>query len=122
MNLNRIITGTAAAFLAGLFRQPKRWIGALALSGILLSMPGCASDRTTRTAGETIDDQSISRRVQEALGADPAYKFTDVKVVTYQGKVQLSGFVDRDEQRGQAEEIAKKVAGVKEVQNRIVKK
>jgi osmotically-inducible protein OsmY len=60
--------------------------------------------------------------VQEALSADPAYKFADVKVTTYEGNVQLSGFVDRDEQKGHAEEIAKKVPGVREVRNQIVKK
>ena len=83
---------------------------------------GCASDDTNRTAGQSIDDQAVARRVQAALGADPAYKFTDVKVVAYQGKVQLSGFVDRDEQKGQAEDIAKKVPGVKEVRNDITRK
>jgi|SRR5688572_26323882 hyperosmotically inducible periplasmic protein len=83
---------------------------------------GCASDDTSRTAGQSIDDQAVARRVQAALGADPAYKYTDVKVVAYQGKVQLSGFVDRDEQKGQAEDIAKKVPGVKEVKNDITRK
>jgi len=103
-------------------RVIKRWFGAFVLSAMILSMTGCGTDKAPRTAGETIDDQAISRRVTEALNSDPAYKFTDVKVVTYQGKVQLSGFVDRDEQRGQAEEITRKVAGVKDVRNQIVKK
>ena len=53
------------------------------------------------------------------MSADPAYKFTEVKVVAYNGKVQLSGFVDKGEQKGQAEDIARKVAGVKEVRNDI---
>ena len=83
---------------------------------------GCASDDSHRTAGQSIDDQAVARRVQSALGADPAYKFTDVKVVAYQGKVQLSGFVDKDEQKEQAEDIAKKVPGVKEVENDIARK
>jgi osmotically-inducible protein OsmY len=103
-------------------KQAKRCIRALVLSGLMLSVAGCAGDKPPRTAGQTIDDQAISRRVQEALSADPAYKFADVKVVTYEGKVQLSGFVDRDEQKGQAEAITRKVAGVKEVRNQIVKK
>lgn len=102
--------------------QSKRWFAAFVLSGLIVSMAGCASEKAPRTAGQTIDDQAISRRVTEALGAEPAYKFTDVRVVTYEGKVQLSGFVDRDEQRGRAEEIARKVPGVKDVTNQIVKK
>ena len=60
--------------------------------------------------------------MQEALNSDPAYKFTEVKVAAYQGKVQLSGFVDKDHQKGQAEEIAKKTPGVKEVRNDITLK
>ena len=92
------------------------------LGAALLMTPGCASDRPQRTAGQAIDDQSVARRVEETLRTDPAYKFTDVKVVAYEGKVQLSGFVDKDEQKGQAEDIAKKVPGVKEVRNDIALK
>jgi hyperosmotically inducible protein len=83
---------------------------------------GCASEQPQRTAGQAIDDQAIGRRVEEALRSDPAYKFTEVKVVSYDGKVQLGGFVDKGEQKGQAEDIAKKVPGVKEVRNDIVMK
>jgi hyperosmotically inducible periplasmic protein len=97
------------------FQQLRRL---LAISMLSLAI-GCASDRTERTVGQAIDDQSVARRVEEALKSDPAYKFTDVKVVAYTGKVQLSGFVDRGEQKAQAEEIARKTLGVKEVQNDI---
>jgi hyperosmotically inducible periplasmic protein len=91
-------------------------------SALLIAGAGCASDEPQRTAGQAIDDQSVARRVEERLRSDPAYKFTDVKVVAYEGKVQLSGFVDKNEQKGQAEEIAKKVPGVKEVRNDIALK
>jgi osmotically-inducible protein OsmY len=94
---------------------------ALAISVAVVAI-GCGSTPPDRTAGDAIDDQAITRRIQEALSADPAYKFGEVKVTTYQGKVQLSGFVDRDEQRGQAEEIAKRIRGVKEVKNDIARK
>jgi hyperosmotically inducible periplasmic protein len=90
-------------------------------SGMLL-MASCASDQPPRTAGQSIDDQAVARRVEEALRTDPAYKFTEVKVVAYEGKVQLSGFVDKAEQKGQAEDIARKVTGVKEVKNDIAMK
>jgi hyperosmotically inducible protein len=103
-------------------RQLKRLLGAFIASGLVILAAGCASDRPQRTAGESIDDQATSRRIQEALSADPSYKFTEVKVVAYQGKVQLSGFVDKGEQKGQAEEIAKKTPGVKEVKNDIALK
>lgn len=97
-------------------------MSALVAVGTVAFATGCASDEPQRTAGQSIDDQAMSRRVQEALSTDPAYKFTDVKVVAYQGKVQLSGFVDKGEQKGQAEDIARKVPGVKEVRNDITMK
>ena len=92
-----------------LIKLTKQLLSVLIAVGMVALATGCASDDPPRTAGQSIDDQAVSRRVQEALGADPAYKFPEVKVATYQGKVQLSGFVDRDEQKGQAEDIAKKL-------------
>jgi len=100
----------------------KRALSVGIAAGLVALATGCASDQPQRTAGQSIDDQATARRVQEALGSDPAYKFTDVKVVAYQGKVQLSGFVDKGEQKGQAEDIARKVAGVKELKNDIAMK
>src|SRR5881394_504242 len=84
-------------------RQVRQGLGTLMASGLVFFAASCASDPPQRTAGESIDDQATARRVQEALNSDPAYKFTEVKVVAYQGKVQLSGFVDKGEQKGQAE-------------------
>ena len=92
----------------------------VATAAVVLAM-GCA-DRHMRSAGESIDDEATSRRVQTNLSSDPSYKYTDVKVATYQGKVQLSGFVDKDEQKDHAADIAKKTPGVKEVRNNIVLK
>jgi len=89
------------------------------LIGLVVLATGCASDQNQRTAGESIDDDATSRRVQNTLSSDPAYKYTEVKVATYQGKVQLSGFVDNEKQKEHAEEVAKKTPGVKEVKNNI---
>ncbi len=107
---------------AGVIRQLKQLLGTFIASGLVIVAVGCASDRPERTAGQSIDDQATARRVEEALRADPSYKFTDVKVVGYEGKIQLSGFVERGEQKGHAEDIAKKVPGVKEVKNDIALK
>ena len=103
-------------------RQLKQSLGAFIAGGLVLLAAGCAGDRPERTGGQSIDDQATARRVEEALQSDPSYKFTDVKVVAYEGKVQLSGFVDKGEQKGQAEDIARKIPGVKEVKNDIALK
>jgi hyperosmotically inducible periplasmic protein len=105
-----------------LIGELKQLLGAVFTSALVILATGCATDQSQRTAGQSIDDQATSRRVQEALSSDPAYKFTEVKVAAYQGKVQLSGFVDKDQQKAQAEEIAKKIPGVKEVRNDITRK
>jgi hyperosmotically inducible periplasmic protein len=105
-----------------LIRRVQQFAGRSLAIGLVALATSCASDRPQRTAGQSIDDQATARRVEQALSSDPAYKFTEVKVVAYQGKVQLSGFVDKDEQKGQAEEIAKKTPGVKEVKNDIARK
>ncbi len=103
-------------------KQMKHLIGSFLALATMIVMTGCAGDRMERTAGETIDDQATSARVQNALSTDPAYKYTEVKVTTMQGKVQLSGFVDKNEQKDRATEIAKKTQGVKDVKNDIALK
>jgi len=103
-------------------KKVKHRVSVLVAVGMVALATGCASDKPQRTPGQSIDDQATSRHVTEALSSDPAYKFPDVKVVAYEGKVQLSGFVDKAEQKGQAENIARKVPGVKEVRNDITMK
>ncbi len=94
-------------------------VSALALvSGVT----GCAGDRYTQSTGERIDDNRTSERVHEALGADTQYKYTDVKVQSFKGVVQLSGFVNARDQKNRAGDIAKRVQGVKELQNNITVK
>jgi hypothetical protein len=91
--------------------------GTTAAIGIVL-LSGCLST-SDRSAGRVLDDKMIGNKVKSALNDSPTYKFDDVKVTTYKGVVQLSGFVDTDEQRRQAEGVAKRVEWVREVVNNI---
>ncbi len=83
---------------------------------------GCAGGPFKRSTGEYIDDKAVTERVEDALGDDSVYKYPDVHVNTYKGTAQLTGFVASDEQKSHAEEVAKKVPGVKEIVNNIVVK
>ena len=89
---------------------------------------GCASDNDAnqeshkRTTGQYIDDKMLVQRVKAALSDSPVYKFPDVKVNTYNGTVQLTGFVESEEQKSKAEEIARNVRDVAGVQNQITLK
>src|SRR4051794_30616650 len=91
-------------------------LGALAMAG---GMTGCAGDRYTQSTGERIDDKADSSRVKKALAADTQYKYDAITVQTFKGVVQLSGFVNSRDQKNRAGDLAKKVEGVKEVQNNI---
>jgi len=88
-------------------------------AGTLATITGCAGDRNDRSTGEYIDDKSLAVRVHSALSDNPDYKFNDVNVNIYRGTIQLSGFVNSSDQKSKAEEIAKGVQGVKDVQNNI---
>ena len=72
------------------------------------------------TAGRVVDDSVITGKVKAALVADPTTKAHQINVETFQGTVQLTGFVDTSEARSRAVEIAHNVDGVKDVKNSIV--
>jgi hyperosmotically inducible periplasmic protein len=95
-------------------------IASLAPAVLLFVLVGCASSRYERSTGEYFDDKMLGNRVKHALNAQPVYKYPDVKVNTFRGVVQLSGFVASEPQREAATEIAQRVRGVGEVENDIV--
>src|SRR6059058_2712758 len=94
-------------------------IGGLAL---VQSQTGCAGTTTRESTGEYVDDSSITTKVKAAFVKDPVVKATDVKVETFKGTVQLSGFVNSSEERSQAERVAASVPGVTSVKNNITVK
>ena len=110
-SVKKILTLKLSALIFG--------ISALALAG---GITGCAGNRYTQSTGEHIDDKADSSRVRKALSADTQYKYDDVKVQTFKGVVQLSGFVNSRDQKNRAGDLAKKVEGIKEVQNNITVK
>ena len=90
---------------------------ALFASFMILAMVACAPTAKKEGTGEYIDDSVITTKVKAALVADPDVKATEVKVKTFKGVVQLSGFVSSPEAARKAVEIARKVDGVQEVKN-----
>jgi hypothetical protein len=98
------------------FQLVARFLSATAL----LTVVGCASTRYDRTAGEYFDDKMLVSRVKSALDDQPVYKYPDVKVNTYRGVVQLSGFVATAQQKEAASEIARRVRGVAQIENDIL--
>jgi osmotically-inducible protein OsmY len=78
-----------------------------------------AVEQTASNAGRAVDDSVITGKVKAALVADPTTKAHQINVETFQGTVQLSGFVESTEARTRATEVAKNVDGVKSVKNEL---
>ena len=74
-------------------------------------------ERAGANAGRVVDDSVITGKVKAALVADPTTKAHQISVETFEGVVQLSGFVDTSEARSRATQVAKGVDGVKNVKN-----
>jgi hyperosmotically inducible periplasmic protein len=92
---------------------------ASSVSGVQKVENNLSIQETNRTAGEVVDDNVLTAKVKAALIADPQVKAHEVNVETREGVVQLSGFVDSPEARSMAADVAKRVAGVKEVRNEL---
>jgi osmotically-inducible protein OsmY len=80
-------------------------------------MTGCSSTPTQQSAGESVDDGVVTAKVKAALVADPMTKAHQINVETFKGTVQLSGFVETDEARARALQLARDVDGVKKVKD-----
>lgn len=73
-----------------------------------------------RTVGRATDDAVIAAKVKSELAGDSGLATAaDVNVEVKRGVVQLSGFVGSIEQKQEAEQIARQVAGVTDVRNSI---
>ncbi len=84
-----------------------------------VSMAACSPTRTTRSAGETLDDATVTAKVKTALARDPATSAFSIDVESYRGDVQLNGFVDTADMKSAATRVAKSVNGVKRVSNNL---
>lgn len=84
---------------------------------LMTAVVGCAGSATTESTGEHFDDAWITTKVKASLVEDPAVKAREVKVETFKGVVQLSGFVESQEAMDRAVEIASGIKGVTSVKN-----
>ncbi len=92
-------------------------LGATALLAAGIGLTGCHSQ--DRSTGQAINDKMIGFNIDRALGNDQVLKYPDVHVHVYNGNAQLTGFVNTEEQRTRAAEIAAGVQGVTQVINEI---
>lgn len=91
----------------------------LLLAAVSVFVVSCAGTETKSSTGEYIDDSVITAKVKTALLNSPEVSGLSIEVETFRGEVQLSGFVDRKEEREAAGKLAKSVEGVRSVKNDI---
>ena len=92
-------------------------IAAVFLAILVASLVGCASTATQEGTGEYLDSTVITTKVKAAIFNEPTLKPFEIKVETFKGVVQLSGFVNSQADIDKAVEIVQQIEGVKSVKN-----
>ena len=90
-------------------------LSVLMIFGVTL-FSGCAS-MTGETAGEKIDDATITAEANAIIVKDPDAQFLKINVDTTQGNVVLTGFVNNKEAGERIVNNIKQIRGVKSVNN-----
>jgi hyperosmotically inducible protein len=90
----------------------------LALAVLMAVASGCTS-MTGKTAGQNVDDATITAQVKSKLAAEKVATLTKVDVDTNKGTVYLTGNVESAAIKAKATEIARAVSGVREVVNNL---
>jgi hyperosmotically inducible protein len=95
------------------------WLAAGSLLlAIVLSSSGCTS-MTGESAGQYVDDSTITATVKAKLVGEKTTNLTRVDVETTNQIVALNGIVESPDQKQRAEQLAMQVNGVKRVQNNL---
>ena len=92
---------------------------ALAMQAMVATAVAATTREAVRDADSRREDILLTARVKGALITDSVTKGHDISIETFQGIIQLSGFVDSDAQRTRAAEVVAAVPGVVEVRNAI---
>jgi hyperosmotically inducible protein len=87
---------------------------------VVFLLSACTVFSGRETAGEYIDDASITASVKNEILNDPTLKVSQIHVETFKNQVQLSGFVDSSKEFIRAGQIARDVKGVQRVENNLV--
>src|SRR2546423_14994530 len=78
----------------------------LGVTVVVAGLTGCVNTQG-RSYGQYFDDRMTAVHVKGALNDAPVFKFPGIKVNSFDHVVQLSGFVQTEDQRRGAGEIAR---------------
>ena len=90
----------------------------LVLAMVVAVTAGCTA-MTGKSAGENVDDATITASVKTKLAAEKPATLTKVDVDTNKGTVYLTGNVENATIKARATELARSVSGVREVVNNL---
>ncbi len=99
-------------------KREKTFAIAAVLLGLALLLVSCQTP-AGRTAGEVVDDATITTKVKAKLFKDSILKGFAISVTTFEGEVTLTGAVNTEEEKRRAGDLARSTVGVKKVNNLI---
>jgi len=88
----------------------------------LIAVAGCAATPTQQSAAELAENEALVALVKTEMAQRDLETLLDVEVESFRNVVQLSGFVETEEEKMIAGEAAASVDGVEEVRNDLVVK
>jgi hypothetical protein len=94
-----------------LFITPTRWVSALALALVLVAVPARAAPP---------DDTLLALRARDALRSDIGLRERNLIVSVFRGEAILTGEVQSADEIARAVALVRKVAGITDVQSRLV--
>lgn len=97
-------------------------LGAAVTTTVLTGCSMFERGDSERSAGRVVDDKRVTAQIKDELARESVYKFDDVDVKTFDGVVQLSGFVNTEDQKQRAGTIAQNTPGVARIVNAITLK
>jgi len=100
----------------------RRFFKFLACFALITAFMGCAATQKHESTGQYVDDSVITSKVKSAILEESTLRMLQINVKTYQGVVQLSGFVDSAQSVSKAGEVARRVENVKSVENDLLVK
>jgi len=94
----------------------KRTLFTIIVLAIAFGVAACETP-AGRSAGEVVDDSTITTKVKAKLFDDEQLSGFAISVETFEGDVTLTGAVDSPAKKQRATNLAKTVNGVKRVNN-----
>jgi osmotically-inducible protein OsmY len=98
----------------------KKLLGLIGVTVLIITgisaLTGCAA-LTGKTAGQNIDDSTITTKVNEIIVADPEAQYLKIDVSTTTGDVVLTGFVNSIQTEDRLINKIREIKGVKSVRS-----